>query len=103
MLSGGQILGLSGWGEVWSNNTCFSGSSIFYSLGNCLPKLVSDLIPATNFNQLYTPDGTALIRCGLDIWNFTTAQQYGLDRQSILSVLPSDDYILDLARDLVGL
>ena len=94
----------SGWGEVWSNNTCVITSSNVYSNGDCNPFHLTDLVPFTASNHFYTANGKVVIQCGK--YTTFTLQQYqalGYDIGSTVGMLPSNKEIVSWGELLLGL
>lgn len=94
---------ISGWNEIWTNNTCIlQTSNVVYNLWYCDTK---DLfIPFLANNQFYVP-GEAVFPCAINgkdqSFNLTTWQSYGQDLGSTVSKTPEIDVILDMARKLI--
>ncbi|XP_065920298.1 uncharacterized protein [Dysidea avara] len=93
----------SGWGEVWTNNTCVITSSDIYHNSGCDPSHLKGLVPFTANNQFYTANGTVSIQCGEK--KTFTLQQYqalGYDIGSTVSKLPSNEEIVSWGKQLLG-
>ena len=92
----------SGWGEVWTNNTCVTSSSDVYHYGVCDPSHLKGLVPFTANNWFYTENGTVSIDCD----GKKTLQQYqalGYDIGSTVSKLPSNGEIVSWGKMLLKL
>jgi hypothetical protein len=94
---------ISGWDEVWTNNTCILyQSNIVYNLWYCD---IDDLfIPQLQNNTIYTP-GEAIFQCAIggkaQNMNLTTWQSYGQDLGTKVDKTPSIDEIVKMARKLI--
>jgi len=100
--SDGQVLGSSGWGETWANNTCFLHSSNVYEFGNCNTDSWQKLVPLTSGNRFFTDSGTAEFSCGSDKQMTLAAwQALGEDAGSTVAVAPSTADVVKAAHDVL--
>ena len=94
----------SGWGEVWTNNTCIITSSQIYNNDRCDPTHLKGLVPFTANNHFYTANGTVSIPCGKNTtFTLEEYQELGYDIGSVVDKLPSDSEIILWGRQLLGL
>ena len=78
-----SVIGKSGWGEVWANNTCIINHPNVYNFTTCTcdpDKDITGLVPVTFNNHFYVPNTTLNIRCGKD--DLTLAQYQDMERES---------------------
>ena len=102
--SDGASLDNSGWGEVWTNNTCVITSSNVYEFSACNPSHLKNLVPFTANNQFYTANGTISIRCGKNTTLTLKAYQaLGYDTGSTVEKLPLNEVIISWGKELLGL
>lgn len=89
--SDGQALGDSGWGDVWSNNTCVMYGASMYNFGTCdaanpQPGL---LIPTISGNRFYSAANSYQFSCGGKTLTLSQAQAVGVDiGSSVSAALP---------------
>ena len=94
----------SGWGEVWSNNTCVISSSVIYSNDRCDPTHIKGLVPFTANNHFYTANGTVIIPCGKNTtFTLEEYQEMGYDIGSTVDKLPSNSEVISWGKQLLGL
>ena len=94
----------SGWGEVWTNNTCVSYSSRVYKNSGCDPQHLKGLVPFTANNHFYTAYGTINILCGKNTtFTLEEYQELGYDIGSVVEKLPSNSEIISWGKQLLGL
>ena len=93
----------SGWGEVWSNNTCIISRSEVYENNACDPTHLKGLVPFTASNHFYTADGTISIPCGKSTFTLEEYQKLGYDIGSTVDKLPSNSVVISWGQQLLGL
>jgi len=101
---GSSLTGLlSGWGELWTNNTCVITSSIIYSNTRCDVTHLKGLVPFTANNHFYTANGTAIIHCSGTVLTLNDYKKLGYDLGSTVDKLPDDDEVISWAKKLLRL
>ena len=93
----------SGWGEVWSNNTCIIGNPNIYLFQNCYPDDLKDLVPETAYNKFYAPNKYIYILCGGKKLSLHEYQKLGYDIGSTVGDPADTPTIIQWGRDLLGL
>ena len=93
----------SGWGEVWSNNTCVIGNPNIYLFQNCDPEDLKDLVPETAYNKFYAPKKYIYINCGGERLSLQEYQKLGYDIGSTVADPADTPTIIQWGRDLLGL
>ena len=94
----------SGWGEIWTNNTCIIGNPNIYKFGACVQTIDNhNLIPFTANNTFYALDEYVYIKCGKEELSLFEFQLLGYDRGSIVNDLVDSDTIVGWGRKLLGL
>ncbi len=75
----------SGWGEVWSNNTCIIGNPNVYEFQQCDPgNLDSRVVPMTAGNTFYAPNKSVYVSCKGKQLSLQQYQQLGQDLGSVV-------------------
>lgn len=94
----------SGWGEVWSNNTCIIGNPNVYDFGSCNPKAsLQGIVPMTAGNKFYAPNKNIYIKCGSEHYTLSDYQKLGYDVGSTVQDVVDTETIIKWGRDLLGL
>lgn len=91
----------SGWGEVWSNNTCIIGNPNVYEFGNCDPDNLNQLVPETANNTFYAPNHSIYISCKGQKWTLQEYQQKGYDIGSAVKDIVDVKTVVQWGRDLL--
>ena len=93
----------SGWGEVWSNNTCVIGNPNIYLFQNCYLDDLKDLVPETAYNKFYAPSKYIYISCGGKQLSLQEYQKLGHDIGSTIADPADTPTIIQWGRELLGL
>lgn len=93
----------SGWGEVWSNNTCIIGNPNVYEFGSCDTKNLKGLVPFTANNKFYAPNATIYISCKGQQLSLADWQALGYDIGSTVSDLVDTKTIVKWAHQVLGI
>ena len=94
----------SGWGEVWTNNTCAIGNPIVYEYDSCTTTGSNKgLVPFTANNTFYAPTKLLIIQCGGKNLTFADWQKEGYDLGSVVNDPVDTDTIIQWGRQLLGL
>jgi hypothetical protein len=75
----------SGWGDVWSNNTCIIGNPNVYSFGSCNLDNPTGLMPFTANNRFYAPSKYVYFGCEGKKLTLEEFQYLGYDLGSTVS------------------
>ena len=92
----------SGWGEVWSNNTCIIGNPNVYEFGSCDVKNLMGLVPLTANNHFFAPNATIYISCSGQHLSLLDWQALGYDLGSTVSNPVGTDTIVNWAHQVLG-
>lgn len=97
--SDGQALGDSGWGDIWSNNTCLMYGDVVYNFGTCDPSNPQPgiLIPTLQNNRFFNTNASYLFTCGGSTFSLSEAQHLGVDTGSQVGSLPPIMSVIDEA------
>ena len=93
----------SGWGEVYSNNTCLMGNPNIYQFGSCNLDDPEGLIPFTAFNKFYAPNKDVYIKCQGAELSLYVFQKLGYDKGSTVSDPVDTATVIKWGKDLLGM
>ena len=94
----------SGWGEVWSNNSCVIGNPNIYEFGSCDPsKPLKGVVPFTANNKFYAPKKEIYIECKETKYSLSEYQKLGYDLGSTVSDVLETSAIVQAGRDILGI
>ena len=94
----------SGWGEVWSNNSCVIGNPNIYKFGSCDPnKPLKGIVPFTANNQFFAPNKDIYIKCKDKQFSLSDYQKLGYDVGSTVSDVPDTSTIIQAGKNLLGI
>lgn len=100
--SDGAETGISGWNEVWMNNTCVIGNPVVYEFGSCNPNNLNDPPnPFTANNMFYLPNQKISFVCDKTSWTLPQFQAKGRDLGSQLFDPPSTATIIQWGKQLL--
>lgn len=93
----------SGWGEVWSNNTCVIGNPNVYEFNSCDPgKPLRGIVPMTANNKFYAPEKDVYFKCGSKQFSLSDYQKLGYDIGSTVEGMVDTDTIIKWGKILLG-
>ena len=93
----------SGWGEVYSNNTCLIGNPNIYEFWSCNLDDPKGLIPFTAFNKFYAPNKDVYIKCQDAELSLYAFQKLGYDKGSTVSDPVDTATVIKWGKDLLGM
>lgn len=94
----------SGWDDVWGDNVCVIGNPDVYQFTSCTMFDNAGLVPMTFNNMFYAPNASIYISCGYHNSSVIklSLQEYqdmGYEIDSVVNNLPSNDEVMEWARD----
>ena len=94
----------SGWDDVWSDNICVIGNPNIYQFTSCSMFDNAGLVPMTFNNVFYAPNASIYIGCGYHNASVVkiSLQEYqdmGYEIDSVVKDLPSNDEVMEWARN----
>lgn len=95
----------SGWGEVYSNNTCIIGNPNVYSNSACNPSGGDNalLVPFSAGNRFYAPKAYVYFACGGKNLTLPEWQALGFDLGSTVSDLVDTATVIQWGKNLLGM
>ena len=106
LMSNGASTGTlpSGWGEVWSNNSCVIGNPNIYEFGSCNPSNpLKGIVPLTANNHFYAPNKDIYIKCGSKQFSLAEYQSMGYDIGSTVNDPMDTDTIIAKGKKMLGM
>ena len=93
----------SGWGEVWSNNTCIIGSPNVYRFSSCILDDPTGLMPLTADNRFYAPNKYVYFSCEGESLSLKEFQVLGYDLGSTVSELVDTETIVAWGKQVLNM
>jgi len=89
--------------SAWTNSKCILlAQSVPYNIQYCNPSDVSNIPPHIN-NTHYTPNGTAVFKCGSNSYSLSQWQALGLDYGSTQAATPDVNTVIGWGKQVLFL